>query len=252
MPSLRTLLSSINPPTIGNAISTFQVFNTSNSVNNGGACCLWTVPAGITVMNLELWGSGAAGVGARCCEMGGIGSTTGTYALKTISVTPGQNYTICAGGTSCDGTVDGLCCGIVPSGFGSFVSLSGTVLACASGGEGGNGEVTRGGFFGYGCCWSRLGCNTSCADISFAGSGTVFFRNQYCHNTMYDITAGGLSTGKASKDMCGVGGLNQDGSEVSNNCPSWPGGVGGTARACGDGYRRSQHSAGGLVKISFQ
>jgi hypothetical protein len=252
MPSLRTLLSTITPPTIGTAIRTFQVFNASNVPNNGGACCLWTVPAGVRVMNIELWGAGASGQGARCCEIGGIGPTTGTYALKTQAVSCGQTYTICAASSGCDACVDGLCCGITPSGSGSFVSCSGTVIACASGGQGANGEITRGGSFGYACCWSRLGCNTSCADIAFAGSGSVYLRNQYCHNTMYDITAGGMNTGKASKDLCGVPCFLMCGFTVSNNCPSWPGGVGGTGRACAGDFKMGQHSAGGLVKISFQ
>ena len=58
------------------------VYNTSTtSVNNGGRCCLWTVPAGTSYAIFELWGGGASGDGACCCQMG-YPSTSGSYGQK--------------------------------------------------------------------------------------------------------------------------------------------------------------------------
>jgi len=65
-----------------------------------GKCCLWTVPTGVSKVTFEVWSGGGAGAGNLCCccyqSLGGAG---GNYAQKTICVTPGWEYTVCAGGT---------------------------------------------------------------------------------------------------------------------------------------------------------
>ena len=62
------------------------VYNTSTtSVNNGGRCCLWTVPAGTSYAIFELWGGGASGDGGCCCQMG-YPSTSGSYGQKALDV----------------------------------------------------------------------------------------------------------------------------------------------------------------------
>jgi hypothetical protein len=65
-----------------------------------GCCCLWTVPSNVKQIKWELWGAGGNGHGAcscnRCQHFMGAGG--GTYATKTISTTPGCQYTVCAGG----------------------------------------------------------------------------------------------------------------------------------------------------------
>ena len=43
------------------------IYNNNRGINNGGCCCLWTVPADIKNVTFELWGAGAAGAGGCCC-----------------------------------------------------------------------------------------------------------------------------------------------------------------------------------------
>jgi hypothetical protein len=254
MPSLRTLLSDLDPPSIGSAKQIFYVRNTGYGPNNGGCCFLWTVPAGATTATFEMWGGGGEGSGSRCCEYNGEGSTTGVYAVKTIDVVAGQAWRICAAGSTTDGTQTGLCCSCTATGNPSWVACNtdSTVVACAAGGCGGGMESSRGGVFAYACCWSKIRTG-SISDMEFPGVGTAFIRNQYCHSSMYDIYAGGASTGRAGKDLCGVTNCFGECAILRYpSCPAWPGGTGATAIACNDAYRQSQHGAGGQIKVSYQ
>lgn len=63
----------------------------------------WTVPAGVTSLSVQLWGSGGGGGGGRSAGSGwygGSGGGGGGYTSSTLSVTPGQevSYTVGAGG----------------------------------------------------------------------------------------------------------------------------------------------------------
>ena len=123
-----------------------------------GACCyLWTVPSNVTTATFEVWGGGGAGAQKCCCYCGGGGSGAGGgYALKTISVTPGAQYTICAGGggpsTYC--AVSGVMTGC--SGSTSYVTGTGLSNLCANGGGG-----------GYWCC--RIGTCVCCGGLAYGG-----------------------------------------------------------------------------------
>lgn len=65
-----------------------------------GACCLWTVPAGVTFAQFQLWGPGG-GAGSACCCGGSFFGPTGAYVVAGIPVTAGATYTICAGCAYC-------------------------------------------------------------------------------------------------------------------------------------------------------
>jgi hypothetical protein len=254
MASLRSLLSDITPPTTGNAKNIFYVRNFNYAANNGGCCYLWTVPAGITSATFEMWGGGADGGGSRNCEMNGVGATTGVYAIKTIPVETGQAWRICAAGSTTDGDQTGACCSCGAAGNPSYVACNtnSTIVACAAGGCSGDQSMSRGNYFPYSCCWAKLRTG-SVADMEFPGSGTAYIRNTYCHNNMYEVIAGGLSSGRATKDMCGVNNcFAQCALERYPSCPAWPGGVGGHGVTCGDSYRTGQHGAAGQIKVSYQ
>ena len=254
MPSLRTLLSDLSPPSIGNAKEIFYVRNINYASNNGGCCCAWTVPAGITSATFEMWGGGASGGGSRKCEHNGYGATTGVYAVKSVPVVAGQVWTICAGGSTCDGDSTGICCSCGCPGCHSYVTcVDATVVACAQGGCSGDQSSSCQSYSlgTYSCCWSKLRTG-SISDIEFQGSGTTYIRNRFCHNTMYEIYPGGANTGRAGKDLCGVGCFTQCALQRYPSCPAWPGGVGGHAITCADGYRTGQHGASGQIKVAFQ
>ena len=64
-----------------------------------GCCCNWTVPAGVQRVYWELWGAGGNGHGScscrRCYNWHGAGG--GYYNAKTLGVSSGNSYTVCAG-----------------------------------------------------------------------------------------------------------------------------------------------------------
>jgi len=109
---------------------TVETFNSSGT---------WTVPAGVTSVKVEAWGSGGAGSG------GGYGG--GAYAATdNIVVTPGANipYVVGAGG---------VCCGGDPGANSTFNST----VVVADGAPGTGGGTTAG----------------STGDTKFAGGGGV-------------------------------------------------------------------------------
>lgn len=248
MPSLRTLLSDLAPPSIGNPDRVFFVGNSSPTNQDGGRCCLFCTPVGATKLTFELWGAGGDGQGARCCERGGIMPASGGYAIKTIDAVAGQCYTICAAGSGCGGS---CCCGISTNGLPSYVVgiTEGTTIACACGGAGGNADITRGGFSGYTCCAGVIS-NCGFGDFSMPGTRGVHHSNEFCCQSQYQLTSGGLNNHNPTPDMC-AGGLGRAGSDLSATCPRWPGGAGTAGRSYGDGYCTGQHGAGGAVKISY-
>lgn len=55
----------------------------------------WTVPAGATIAQFQLWGAGG-GAGRGCCCGGYPFGFSGAYATTVIGVTPGDQYVACA------------------------------------------------------------------------------------------------------------------------------------------------------------
>ena len=71
MSSLRTLLQYGTSASGSVPLRSLRVYNTSiTSSNNGGQCCLWTVPAGAEWAAFEVWGGGGPGAGVCCCQQG--------------------------------------------------------------------------------------------------------------------------------------------------------------------------------------
>ena len=99
------------------------------AVETFNASTTWTCPAGVTSVQVECWGGGAKGFVATVRKWGGGG---GAYSkANSISVTPGNNYTVTVGpGTSTSGN---------DTWFGS----TGTCLA--KGGSNGNGGASGSG-----------------------------------------------------------------------------------------------------------
>lgn len=65
-----------------------------------GTSCTWTVPAGASVAQFQLWGAGGNGTscdGGGCCSFTSSGGN-GEYTYVIMSVTPGDVYCMCAGG----------------------------------------------------------------------------------------------------------------------------------------------------------
>jgi hypothetical protein len=126
-----------------------------------GATCTWTVPTGVTQAKFQVWGAGM-GSTAGCCCGGAPFSSTGGYAEMTICVTPGNQYSICAG-CSCQRS----CCSNETPGCGCGSGVTGTGICC---------------LFAAG-----VGCYTAnCQNMNFmrcqigAGGACHKFQNPYC------------------------------------------------------------------------
>jgi hypothetical protein len=109
---------------------TTNTFTTSSS---------WTAPAGVTSIQVEAWGAGGAGGngGSSNKNAGGGGGGGGYSKLTSISVTPGNVYTITVG---TGGTVSGTVGANGGNGNASTATFGSTTIT-ANGGNGGSGHT---------------------------------------------------------------------------------------------------------------
>lgn len=136
----------------GQGACVFQLTGTSTGydiVGTAGCCCQWTVPQNVNTVIIEIWGGGGGGgapVNCTCCNAGG-GGGGGAYARKTLSVTPGTQYTICVGGGGQGGipatSTSVCCCG--QKGGTTYVTGTGLTNFCAEGGYGGESRCRQSG-----------------------------------------------------------------------------------------------------------
>lgn len=105
----------------GNAAAVTDIFTASGT---------WTAPAGVTSVDVEVWGGGGAGGGNATNSDGGGGGGGGAYS-KTVAipVVPGNTYTVTVGAGGVGGTGTG------GAGGDSWFSSAATILA--KGGAGG-------------------------------------------------------------------------------------------------------------------
>lgn len=130
LPGGNTSFAGINPAT-STEYSGLKVCATNL---DGGACCLWTVPANTSIARIQLWGGGS-GTGSGCCCGGAPGGITGAFASIIIPVVPGCQYSLCAG----PGGGGGLWSSRAPGpGSTSYATGFGLSSYCAIGGQGVN------------------------------------------------------------------------------------------------------------------
>ena len=87
-------------PNIETRTNGFKVCNTDGSYWRCDALCTWTVPAGVTSVQFQLWGPGG-GTSSQCCCGGAPFGPSGAYMLAKLNVTAGDVYTLCAGCAYC-------------------------------------------------------------------------------------------------------------------------------------------------------
>lgn len=102
-----------------------------------GSRTMWCVPVGTTRATFEAWGGGGGQASTCCCSVSTPGST-GAYARRTISVTPGECYILCVGCSNggleygdkrgCRGRFSAIC---------SYGDNGTRLMICAEGGYGG-------------------------------------------------------------------------------------------------------------------
>jgi hypothetical protein len=251
MANLSTLFpTDIFPAAGGAEFKQLQIFNVNIlDLNNGGQCCLWTVPAETNWARFEVWGGGSTGPGSCCCQQPAQSGGAGAYARKTISVTPGDTYRICAAGTTC---CNSSCCGV--EGFPSWVqteTATNPINLCARGGPPSCGMC----FVGFAGCIC-IGNTRVEATGSFCGQdfglpaisgasmpGTCGFQTHQ-HVPQGPYIGGGART---SRDYC----IPLNGCASLGGWAVWPSSGGGGA-VTGSGVSCWGHwGAGGLVLVTY-
>jgi hypothetical protein len=249
MPSLRSLNSTVAPPKIGTPTKTFFIQSTTTGHQNGGCCCLWTVPVNTTRVTFEMWAAGGDGSGGFCCDSSSLGATAGSYSIIQIDATAGRQYRLCAAGSGCCT----YCGDVGNTGSPSYVFgiTENAVVACAAGGRGGDNSPGRyGSGEGYTCCWGRIS-TCGVGDISFPGAGGTGIKNQYCHSNTYHIVGSSHLSGggRTSPDRCSMWACN--GHNIMKSTTAFPGGPGGDPNVCGGGFCYGQYGQGGMIKVSY-
>ena len=227
----------------------FTVYNTSiTTAGNGGRCCLWTVPAGVTYAVFEMWSGGGSGAGSCCCMQGG-GAGAGGYAVKGCNVSPGQEIRICAAASGCckNGTNGecGCCTFVCSLGGGG----QGTWESKVCGGRCVTVE-TRCNYFRncYHCCSQCYCCGgvASNVDHFFPGVTGSAHPTQHCLDDAYQMAANAPMTGGGQR-YGGNGCCAQGGSSMFGN---FPGGGGLSAQMMG-GCCCGGPGAGGMVYVVY-
>lgn len=171
----------------------FSVWNTNiRDVSNGGRCCLWTVPAGVTTAVFEIWSGGGGGAFGCCCMFGG-GAGSGGYAIKTCTVQAGEQIRICAAGSTC-----------CDSGNGSGHNGSCSFVCSTSGGPSGTWEAKVCGGCGVSVptrCFFWQNCYTCCSmcyccggrsentDYCIPGTSGTSQPTQFCYGRGHQYSA---------------------------------------------------------------
>jgi hypothetical protein len=232
------------------AFTQVLVYNTSvDSVQNGGQCCLWTVPAGTTWIRFEMWGGGSDGPGGCCCQQPNASGGAGAYARKTVTAVPGNTYTVCAGGSGC---CSPNCCGT--QGFTSYVcggTGSGIVNACAAGGPPSCSQCQM--YGGQSCVGNTNTCRSgsfSGADFGLPAIGGASHPSTCGYQSWQYVPSGPYigAGARHSMDYC----QSLSGCQAIGGFASFPGGGGGGAHSNGGGCCWGSHGAGGLVVISYR
>lgn len=222
------------------------VWNTSTTTaGNGGACCLWTVPANVTKAVFEIWSGGGSGAGGCCCMQGG-GAGSGGYAIKHCTVTAGQQIQICAAGSGCCGDYYTSI-----SGCPSWVcATTGTTwLTCVPGGVTNARCVTC--FYGsncYTCCASCYCCGGIATNATFFAPGTssTGHGSQYCYDQYHQYASNGYGV---PGPRIGPNGCCAEGGSCGFGL--FPGGGGHSAQTYGGGCCYGGPGAGGMVYVLF-
>jgi len=170
-----------------------------------GNTASWTVPAGVTCAQFQLWGPGG-GTSSVCCCGGSPFGATGAYASVIMPVTPGSVYTLTAGCAYCcyatqttHGIV-GTVSSVTGPGLTNFCAMPGnsditiwkcSLLACGTGGYQNNSscQMPSNDACGPESCSGWNYCWDSAADngfVSFAFS---------CYTKFYGTATGGTVYG---------------------------------------------------------
>jgi len=230
----------------GKTYGVFWVRGTSSALT-AGCCCLWTVPTGVNSITIEAWGAGGNGNGACSCNRCHRykGAQGGYYNTKTVSSTPGCQYTICAGGVypCCSFECNGC------QGCTSYVNGFNLSNFCAIGGQQGIADTNWPDalYSCYPCCLAPTnnGGDFGMGNHSGAWSGNWLchcFHKQFCATGAPFLSGGGNVQG--SVYGCWM------------RCGCWTvpyatGGQSAMTNYCGTQCGQGGTGGSGVVKVTF-
>lgn len=211
----------------------------------------WTAPAGVTSVDVEVWGGGGAGGGQDQNSDGGGGGGGGAYSKKlSITVVPGNSYTVSvgAGGVGVTGGSGGT------GGDSYFINVTTVMAKGGAGGQPSTGTPPAGGLGGAAA--SGVG------DVKYSGGDGGRGRN----NGTGRGGPGGSSAGTGANGTDGPdpystttaaappvgGGIGGDGGSNGNDGNAPASGRGGGGGGSGDGNSMiGGNGAGGQVLITY-
>lgn len=213
----------------------------------------WTVPGGVTSAVMEAWGGGGAGGGTSSAKSCGGGAAGGQYSKVTISVTPGDNYTVAVGG----GGAGVLKSSGANGGDSTVTNPSSTQVLVAKGGAGGGGGLSEGA--GAGSASGGVGDliyagGSGAAGVTSAGSGGG---GGGAGSTGGGGSASGQTagTGTANSGGAGAAGVTYVSGTVVNGLAGSSYGGGGSGGCEGQAFPSSYPTGGagapGLVTITY-
>lgn len=197
----------------------------------------FSVPAGVTEINVQTWGSGGAG-SSLSINRGGGGGGAGAYAQSLLTVVPGTTYNITVGTGGVSGTNG------TDSSFGASLVVAKGGLSASSNNNNGAlggaaspssiGDVTTAGGNG------ANGINGSYGGGGGASPGTLLPGVDATNATGAVANAGG-----------GNGANGRSGSQGNGSSATGNGGGGGGAYRTSSGSRTAGNGANGQVTISW-
>ena len=209
----------------------------------------WTTPANIRYAQIECWGGGGTGGPATGGGARAAGGAGGTYAKKTLTVTPTSSYVYTVGGASTASTtakVDGN-----PTFWGS--ASFATATCAANGGVGGGVNATIGG-----AAATTAATTGSVGDVIYAGgnggAGTPAESSGGGGGGAGSGGAGGNATnstaGTGTANNGGNGGAGVSASNAKNNGSNYGGGGSGGLTATSTD-RSGGNGAAGYLRITY-
>ena len=223
------------------------VYNTNyKTVNNGGQCCVYSVPANMTQVVGEVIGGGGAGTGSQCCGYGYPAGGGGTMEFSG-PVEPGDAITICAAGSTCCRSYNSC-----QNGSNSFVCNPGKWCVIACGGL--YGEYLCNGFT---CQTTRNSCCITPGSVTGSAVSVAAINREpgyifgvpWCANFTYQVAQGAGQSGHIRSFYHGCC-LNR----YAGTCyfGTFPGGGGGSASSTGGSCYCGAPGAGGMVYLVFK
>ncbi|MHB9140963.1 MAG: beta strand repeat-containing protein [Paludibacter sp.] len=227
-----------NPPASVDNISLTSSVQT-NFTTSGTST--FTVPSGITLLQVEAWGGGGKG-GTRSNNGVGGGGGGGAYSRSFLSVTPGNTYNISVGGSGTSTSTTA-----VPGGDSYFKDAT-TLLA-----KGGNTVAynTASGATG-GAAASGIGdYKTSGGNGANGSPGNYGGGGGSSAGTTSNGNTATNATGATAPSGGGAGGNGRSGSQGNGTAGTAPGGGGGGGYRTSSGTRTGGSGANGQVIVSW-